>query len=74
MSAVATQSLQAALEEHLSALCARDAERFAATLGDDVTVIDGRGTITRGTERVVRSHADWFASPNAWRQIVSAFW
>jgi ketosteroid isomerase-like protein len=55
-----------ALDEHLAALCARDAERFAATLGDDAVVVDGTGTITRGTEAVLQSHAEWFAMPEPW--------
>jgi uncharacterized protein (TIGR02246 family) len=55
-----------ALIEHLAALQARDVERFAATLGDDVTVVDGRGAVTSGREAVLHSHAEWFASPDAW--------
>jgi ketosteroid isomerase-like protein len=55
-----------ALAEHLGALRARDVARFAATLGSDVLVVDGRAGITRGTENVLRSHAEWFASPDDW--------
>ena len=55
-----------ALEEHLGALQARDADRFAATLGDEVVVVDGKGAITRGSETVLASHAAWFADPAAW--------
>ncbi|HEX3463218.1 MAG TPA: nuclear transport factor 2 family protein [Candidatus Elarobacter sp.] len=59
-------AFRAALDEHLAALQARDADRFAATLGDDVVVIDGGGAITRGTDAVLRSHAEWFGSPDPW--------
>ncbi len=55
-----------ALGEHLGALQARDAGRFGATLGDDVVVIDGAGSVTRGREEVLRSHAGWFASEDPW--------
>ena len=64
MSAV---TLADALVEHLGALQARDLERFAATLGQDVMVVDGRGTIREGRETVLAAHADWFASPDRWR-------
>lgn len=64
---VAPPAFGDALREHLDALCARDVERFAATLGDDVVVVDGAGTLTRGTTEVLRSHAEWFASPDPWR-------
>jgi ketosteroid isomerase-like protein len=67
VSAATTSAFRAALDEHLGALQARDAGRFVATLGDDVVVIDGGGTITRGTGAVLRSHAEWFASPDPWR-------
>ena len=63
---IGTATFQAALDEHLAALQARDAERFAATLGNDVVVVDGRGTTTRGTDAVLRSHADWFAAAEQW--------
>ena len=66
MTGTATTSFCAALEEHLGALRARDVDRFAATLGDDVAVVDGGGTITRGTEAVLRSHAEWFGSRDPW--------
>ena len=59
-------TFRAALDEHLGALRARDADRFAATLGDHVAVVDGGGVITRGTAEVLRSHAEWFASPDRW--------
>jgi ketosteroid isomerase-like protein len=55
-----------ALDEHLGALQARDVERFAATLGSDAAVVDGGGAITRGTDAVLRSHAEWFAVPEPW--------
>lgn len=55
-----------ALDEHLAALRARDAARFAATLGDDVAVVDGSGAITRGTGDVLASHAAWFATRERW--------
>jgi uncharacterized protein (TIGR02246 family) len=55
-----------ALREHLGALQARDAERFAATLGRDVVVIDGRGSLRSGTGAVVAAHAEWFASSDSW--------
>jgi ketosteroid isomerase-like protein len=54
------------LREHLDALRARDAARFGATLGSDVTVVDGGGTIARGRDAVLRSHAEWFASSDDW--------
>lgn len=60
-------TFEAALDDHLEALCARDVNPFAVTLGDDATTIDGSGTITRGTEAVLRSHAEWFAVPERWR-------
>jgi ketosteroid isomerase-like protein len=66
VSSATASAFRAALDEHLGALQARDAERFAATLGDDVAVVDGGGAITRGTEAVLRSHAEWFASPDPW--------
>jgi ketosteroid isomerase-like protein len=62
----ATTSFRAALDEHLSALQARDIDRFAATLGDDAAVVDGAGAIKRGTDAVLRSHAEWFAMPEPW--------
>jgi ketosteroid isomerase-like protein len=66
MTGTRTSSFRAALDEHLSALQARDVGRFAATLGDGVVVVDGAGTITRGTAEVLRSHAEWFAMPDPW--------
>lgn len=62
----AAGTLRAALDEHLGALRAKDAARFAATLGDDVVVVDDKGTIARGTETVLRSHAEWFAAAEPW--------
>ena len=67
MTRTETTSFCAALDEHLSALQARDAARFAATLGDDVVVVDGAGAVKRGTADVLRAHAEWFASPDRWR-------
>ena len=58
--------LRAALDEHLGALRAKDAERFAATLGTDVVVVDGKGALVRGTDAVLRSHREWFASADPW--------
>lgn len=55
-----------ALSEHLSALQARDIERFSATVGDEVAVADGAGTMASGRESVLRTHAEWFASKDAW--------
>ena len=60
-------TFRGALDEHLAALQARDAGRFAATLGDDVVVVDGGGKIKRGTAAVRESHAEWFALPVHWR-------
>lgn len=65
MTSTATE-FRPALDEHLEALRARDAERFAATLGDDAVVVDGSGAIKRGTAEVLRSHAEWFAMPDPW--------
>lgn len=56
----------AALTEHLGALQAKDAERFGATLGEDVVVVDGAGAMKRGRDVVLRSHAEWFASSDPW--------
>jgi ketosteroid isomerase-like protein len=67
VSAATASAFRAALDEHLGALQARDVERFAATLGENVVVVDGGGTITRGTDAVLRSHAEWFRSPDPWR-------
>jgi len=67
-------TFSAALQEHLSAIQARDAERFVRTLGRDVIVVDGKGVITRGTAEVQASHAAWFAMDADWRfqyQIVA---
>ena len=47
--ATTAAGLRAALDEHLGALRAKDAERFAATLGTDVVVVDGKGALVRGT-------------------------
>jgi uncharacterized protein (TIGR02246 family) len=55
-----------ALVEHLAALQARDIERFARTIGDDVTVVDGGGTIVSGKDAVIAAHAQWFSSDDAW--------
>ena len=66
MTSPTTTTFRDALDEHLGALQARDAQRFAATLGDDAAVVDGGGLITRGTAEVLRSHAEWFASPDRW--------
>jgi ketosteroid isomerase-like protein len=60
-------TLADALTEHLAALQARDLERFAATVGDDVAVVDGSGAIREGRTAVLDAHADWFASPDDWR-------
>jgi ketosteroid isomerase-like protein len=62
----ATSAFREALDEHLAALQARDVERFAATLGANAAVVDGSGAIKRGTDAVLRSHADWFAMPEQW--------
>jgi ketosteroid isomerase-like protein len=59
-------SFRSALDEHLAALQERDIVRFAATLGEQVMVVDGAGRLLEGREVVVRSHADWFASPDRW--------
>lgn len=66
MSAIAAGTFREALDEHLSALRAKDVRRFSATLGDDVSVVDGAGRVTRGTDAVVRSHAEWFAAREPW--------
>jgi ketosteroid isomerase-like protein len=66
VSAIATGSFREALDEHLSALRAKDIRRFSATLGDDVSVVDGAGRITRGTDAVLRPHAEWFAAREPW--------
>lgn len=58
---------RAALDEHLHALQARDATRFAATLGRDAFVVDGAGTIRRGTDAVAQAHEEWFAASSAWQ-------
>lgn len=55
-----------ALAEHLEALQSRDIERFSATVGDDVCVVDGRGSVMRGRPSVLQSHAQWFASADPW--------
>jgi len=60
------QTFGSALAEHLGALQAKDAARFAATLGDDVLVVDGAGALKRGTAAVLQSHAEWFASRDPW--------
>jgi len=65
--AAAETAFRDALDEHLAALQARDVARFAATLGEDVVVVDGGGEIKRGTEAVLDSHAEWFALPVRWR-------
>jgi ketosteroid isomerase-like protein len=66
MTGIHTSSFRAALDEHLSALQARDEGRFAATLGNDVAVVDGAGAVKRGTAEVLRSHAEWFAAADPW--------
>jgi ketosteroid isomerase-like protein len=66
MTTTASSTFRRALEEHLSALQGKDLVRFAATLGDDATVIDGAGRIVRGTDRVLRSYAAWFADADPW--------
>lgn len=60
------QTFGQALDEHLAALCARDVERFAATVGENAVVVDGAGAITRGTDAVLRSHAAWFRMAEPW--------
>jgi uncharacterized protein (TIGR02246 family) len=55
-----------ALDEHLEAIRARDVERFAATLGDDVLVVDGKGAMTHGRDAVLASHTAWFRDRDAW--------
>ena len=64
--AAAAGSFRAALDEHLAALCARDVERFAATVGDDAAVVNGAGEVTRGTAAVLQAHADWFRASEPW--------
>jgi len=59
-------SFQEAIDEHLGAVQARDTDRFEATLGRDVAVVDGRGRITRGIDDVLRAHAEWFRAPERW--------
>ncbi|HEY0615546.1 MAG TPA: nuclear transport factor 2 family protein [Candidatus Elarobacter sp.] len=66
MNAPAVSAFRDALDEHLGALRARDVDRFAATLGTDAAVVDGAGVLTRGTAEVLRSHAEWFRSPDPW--------
>jgi uncharacterized protein (TIGR02246 family) len=61
-----TTTFRRALDEHLGAIQSKDLVRFASTLGDNVTVVDGAGRITQGTDRVLRSHAAWFADPDPW--------
>jgi ketosteroid isomerase-like protein len=63
-----------ALFEHLAALQARDIERFGATLGDDVTVVDGRGELNRGRASVLQAHAEWFASADRWIFDYTLLW
>ena len=65
--AAAGTAFRSALDEHLAALQARDVARFAATLGEDVVVVDGRGDIKRGASAVLESHAEWFGLPVRWR-------
>jgi ketosteroid isomerase-like protein len=55
-----------ALDQHLDAIQNKDLVRFAGTLGENVTVVDGAGTIVQGTDRVLRSHAAWFAAVDPW--------
>jgi ketosteroid isomerase-like protein len=59
-------AFRSALHEHLSALQAKNVHRFAATLGRDVTVVDGRGGVLGGTAAVLESHAAWFAASDPW--------
>jgi len=59
-------SFQCALREHLAALQAKDVRRFAATLGRDITVVDGQGGVQSGSTAVLASHAEWFAASDAW--------
>lgn len=66
MRPIGTRTFREALDEHLSALQARDVRRFSATFGDDVSAVDGRGRITRGTDAVLRSHTEWFAAREPW--------
>jgi ketosteroid isomerase-like protein len=62
----ASGTFRAALDEHLAALCARDVDRFAATLGDDAIVVDGAGELNCGTDAVLQSHAEWFGMAEPW--------
>jgi len=59
-------TFQGALREHLAALQEKDILRFAATLGRDVTVVDGRGRVLAGADAVRASHAEWFAGSDPW--------
>ncbi|HTJ27446.1 MAG TPA: nuclear transport factor 2 family protein [Candidatus Limnocylindria bacterium] len=61
-----TTTFRRALDEHLGAIQTKNLVRFAATLGDNVTVVDGAGGIVQGTDRVLRSHAAWFADADPW--------
>ena len=59
-------AFRAVLDEHLGAVRNRHVIRFAATLGEDAMVVDGSGRIVRGTDAVLRSHAEWFALEDEW--------
>jgi ketosteroid isomerase-like protein len=65
-SKLALGTFQNALREHLTALQEKDVVRFAATLGHDVTVVDGRGAVRGGSAAVLAAHAEWFAASDPW--------
>lgn len=57
-----------ALHEHLDALDARDAERFARTVSrpGPVCVVGPRGVVTEGFAHILDAHRAWFAEPERW--------
>ncbi len=55
-----------ALEQHLDAIRGRDLEALAATLSDDLVLVQSSGKVVRGTREFLALHRDWFHS-DRWR-------
>jgi uncharacterized protein (TIGR02246 family) len=59
-----------ALDRHLAAIAARDAESYLATVHDDVSLVLPNGTLLGGRTAVAEFHRDWFSDPD-WQMDVT---
>jgi hypothetical protein len=71
-----SDGFRAALEEQLSAIRARDIDRFRATVSssDEARVIGPTGDAIVGGEAIVGAHREWFASASNWEFRPTIVW